>query len=364
MRPTVLPNRRPSGNPLAVAEYAFPRRQFNRNAEIQMKFRPFGKSGESVSEIGIGTWQIGGAEWGDVSDEQALDTLAAAADAGVTFIDTADIYGSGRSEKLIGTFLKSRPSKRFFIATKLGRRSDPGWPANFTADTVRKHTEDSLARLGLPRVDLTQTHCVPMEVMKDAGFWAGLRKLKDQGLIGHFGASVESIEEAQVCIEQGVESLQVIFNVFRRKPAEILFDKASRQGVAIIVRLPLASGLLSGKITKQSTFAPTDHRAFNRDGKSFNVGETFAGLGLDKGVELSDALKPMLPGEGGTMAQWAMRWCLDFPAVTTVIPGAKRPAQARENAGASDLPGLSAETHRRLKQFHDEKVLPFIRGPY
>ena len=330
-----------------------------------MKTRPFGKNGPPVSDVGLGTWQIGGTEWGDVPEEAALETLRAAADAGVTFIDTADIYGSGRSEGLIGRFLRepARPRNRFFIATKLGRRSDPGWPANFIPGEVRKHTEDSLKRLGIDTIDLTQTHCIPLKLLDEHHVFDTLRKLKDEGLIRYFGASVETMDEANACIDREVESLQIIFNIFRRKPIDTLFERAKREGVAIIVRLPVASGLLAGKFTKDSKFVKTDHRNFNRDGQSFNVGETFAGLPFEKGVELADALQPMVP-RGQTMAQWAMRWCLDFDAVTTVIPGATRPQQARDNAAASDLPPLPPDAHRNLKEFYDTRVAALIRGPY
>ena len=330
-----------------------------------MKRRTFGRNGARVSEVGLGTWQLGGTEWGDLPEERAMQTLRAAADAGVTFIDTADIYGSGRSETLIGRFLQEpgRNRDQFFIATKLGRRSDPGWPANFEPDTIRRHTEDSLQRLGIETLDLTQTHCIPPKVAAEGGVFDALRKLQEEGLIRHFGASVESVDEAMMCIDRGVESLQIIFNIFRRKPVEALFDRARDQGVAIIVRLPVASGLLAGRFHKDSTFAPTDHRSFNCDGQCFNVGETFAGLPFHKGVELADALKPLVPS-GWTMAQWAMRWCLDFDAVTTVIPGATRPQQARENAAASDLPPLSPQTHEQLERFYRERVAAHIRGPY
>lgn len=328
-----------------------------------MNKRSFGPSGAKVSEVGLGTWQIGGAEWGDVSQEVAMNTLAAAADAGVTFIDTADIYGMGRSEKLIAAFLRERGRENFFIATKLGRHPKPGWPTNFEPATVRQHTEDSLQRLGVDMLDLTQTHCIPPDVAAKGVVFDTLRKLKEEGLIRHFGASVESMDEALMCIERGVESLQIIFNVFRQKPIDTLFETAKKKGVAIIVRLPVASGLLAGKFTKDSKFAPRDHRTFNRDGQAFNVGETFAGLPFEYGVGLADELKAHVPA-GWTMAQWAMRWCLDFDAVTTVIPGATRPEQARDNARASDTPPLLKETHQALRDFYRNKVESHIRGPY
>ena len=330
-----------------------------------MKYRVFAPAGREVSEIGLGTWQLGGTEWGDVSDDQALATLAAAAESGVTFIDTADIYGGGRSESLIGRFLAGRPDRdRFFIATKLGRRSDPGWPENFARETIFRHTEDSLRRLGVEALDLTQTHCIPPDVMRQAEVFEHLRALKRQGKIRQFGASVESMDEALDCLEiDELASLQIIFNIFRQKPIDVLFEKAKAKGVALIVRLPLASGLLAGKWTRDTTFTQRDHRNFNRDGAAFNVGETFAGLPFEKGLELAETLRSMVPA-GMTMSQFALRWCLDFDAVTTVIPGAKRPDQARENATAADLPPLDAALHRRLRQFYAEQVTGHIRGKY
>ncbi len=330
-----------------------------------MYTRPFNNTDIMVSEVGIGTWQLGGTEWGEVSDQQALDTLRAAADAGVTFIDTADIYGLGRSESLVSRFLKERPDRdRFFVATKFGRHPEPGWPENLTRQTIVKHTEDSLRRLGVEALDLTQSHCIPTEMLQRGDVFESLRELQRQGKIKAFGASVETMDEALWCFQQdGLASLQIIFNIFRQKPIHILFDLARAKGVAIIVRLPLASGLLSGKLTKESTFAANDHRTFNRDGQQFNVGETFAGLPFERGVELADALKPLVP-EGMTMAQFALRWCLDFDPVTTIIPGAKRPEQARANAAASDKPLLAKALHQQLRQFYEDEVAACIRGGY
>lgn len=332
-----------------------------------MQTRTFPATQTPVSEVGVGTWQLGGAEWGDVSEQDALACLRAAADAGTTFIDTADIYGLGRSESLIGKFLKERDDReRFFIATKLGRHPDPGWPDNFTKATITAHTEASLKRLGVEALDLTQTHCIPEEVMREGEVWQHLRDLQAAGKIKAFGASVESMDEALLCLEQeDMASLQIIFNIFRQKPIDVLFEKAKEKGVALIIRLPLASGLLAGKFTKQSTFGEKDHRNFNRDGQAFNAGETFAGLPFELGVDLANELKAMLPAEPqATMAQWALRWCLDFEAVTTVIPGASKPQQAADNAAASELPRLSDELHERLKSFYGESVKDNIRGKY
>ncbi len=329
-----------------------------------MKHRAFSTSG-SVSEIGLGTWQLGGAEWGAVSESDALATLDAASEAGMTFLDTADIYGQGRSESLIGKFLAARSDRdRFFVATKLGRSADPGWPQNFQTETIRLHTERSLQRLGVESLNLTQTHCIPADVMRDGQVWEALRLLKQEGKIQAFGASVESMEEAVDCLRvEGLSSLQIIFNVFRQKPIQELFHLALAKQVALIVRLPLASGLLGGKLSRTSKFAESDHRSFNRDGKSFNVGETFAGLPLEIGLELIEEFRSLVPA-GWDMAQWALRWCLDFPAVATVIPGATRPDQARSNARASDREPLSTEVHEALRRLYESKIAAHIRGKY
>ena len=333
-----------------------------------MRQRPFGRLRTRVSEVGLGCWQLGGADWGDVSDEEALATLSAAADAGVTFFDTADVYGPGRSEQLIGAFLKSRRAGHdrghYFVATKLGRFPEPAWPKNFSLDSFRSHTEASLTRLGVEALDLTQLHCVPTEQLKRGDVFDWLRTLQKEGKIRYFGASVESTAEAMLCVRQpGIASLQIIFNLFRQKPLTELFGEARHRGVALVVRLPLASGLLGGKMTRDTTFPPEDHRNYNRDGQKFNVGETFAGLRFEKGIELTEALRPLVP-EGTTMAQMALRWCLDFEGVTTVIPGAKSPQQARDNAVVSDMRPLSDEVHERLRTFYLDRVAAHVRGPY
>jgi aryl-alcohol dehydrogenase-like predicted oxidoreductase len=328
-----------------------------------MHFRNFG-AGVSVSEVGAGCWQFGG-DWGEVGDEDAHATLRAAVESGVTFIDTADVYGAGRSESIIGAFLKETAAP-LFVATKLGRFSPPGGDANCTRKVLRDHTEASLRRLGVDALDLTQLHCIATDHLRRGDVFDWLRELQAEGKIRYFGASVESMEEALICLDQpGLASLQIIFNIFRQKPIHALFDAAKQRGVSIVARLPLASGLLSGKISKSTVFAPGDHRTYNRDGQAFNVGETFAGLPFEKGVELADALRPILTAEpSATMAQLALRWCLDFDAVTAVIPGAKNAEMARANAAASDLPRLSAELHAQLAEFYDLSVASHIRGPY
>ncbi|HUO56889.1 MAG TPA: aldo/keto reductase [bacterium] len=327
-----------------------------------MKKRVFGKSGMEVSEVGVGTWQFGG-DWGQVSEDAALQTLKAAVDSGVNFFDTADVYGAGRSESIIGKFLKQSKAK-VFVATKLIRFPDPGWPANVSWEAFRLHTENSIKRLGLEALDLTQLHCPTLSIFKKGEVFEWLRRLKKEGKIRNWGASVETVEEGLFCLQQeGLASLQVIFNLFRQKPLEALFPEAKKKGVAIIVRLSLASGLLAGKYRKDTQFAPEDHRTYNRDGEAFNVGETFAGLPFEKGVELADKLKPLLPA-GMSLAQMANRWCLDFDSVTTIIPGAKNPQQAMENAKVSDFPPLSKELHQRLRDFYAKEVASHIRGGY
>jgi aryl-alcohol dehydrogenase-like predicted oxidoreductase len=331
-----------------------------------MKFRAFGDA--RVSEVGLGCWQIGGDQWGDVPEADALGVLRASVAAGVAFLDTADVYGAGRSEELIGRFLKESPREKLFVASKFGRFPRPGMPGNFDPKIIREHTENSLKRLGVERLDLTQLHCLPMEQLKRAEVWETVRALQKEGKIARFGASVESVAEAAECLsQQGLASLQIIFNIFRQTPAigspnAGLLDRCQQKGVAVIVRLPLASGLLAGKYTPKTTFGPNDHRTINRNGEKFNVGETFAGLGFEKGLELVEKLKPLVPA-GYTLPQLALRWCLDHPAVTTIIPGARNRSQAEANAAASDLPPLPADTHAKLRDFFLRDVKPAVRGP-
>ena len=326
-----------------------------------MKMRRLMTGKPEVGEIGLGGWQFGG-DFGPMTEETTLQIMVAAVEKGTTFFDTADVYGNGRSETLIGRFLRDT-GRDIRVATKYGREADV-YPDGYTEQTLRQKTEDSLRRLGVDCLDLTQLHCVPMKVLQDGAIFDWLRKLKQEGKIRHFGASVESVEEAMVCLEHDdLASLQIIFNIFRQKPIAELLPKAKAKNVAIIVRLPLASGLLAGKFTKDSKFAETDHRNYNRDGQFFNVGETFAGLPFAKGVELADAIKPLVP-EGMTMAQMAMRWILDHEAVSVVIPGASSPKQAIDNAQASDLPALSPELHQKLSELYTSEVHDHVRGPY
>jgi len=275
-----------------------------------MKKRSFGKTGVEISEVGLGCWQLGGADWGEVSEELASEILNAAADAGVTFFDSADVYGNGRSEELIGKFLKTRGGLEApFVATKLGRGGDL-YPDKYTEAGFRAATEASLRRLDVEALDLTQLHCVPEEVLRQGDVFEWLRTLQKEGKIRHFGASVETIAEAHLCLAQeGLASLQIIFNIFRQRPIEELFPAVREAGVGVIVRLPLASGLLSGKFTRETTFGANDHRTYNRDGQAFNVGETFAGLPFEQGVEFAEEMKVFVP-TAMSMAQMAQRWIL------------------------------------------------------
>lgn len=326
-----------------------------------MKQRKFGQTGFHTGEVGLGCWQFGG-DFGPLEKETATQIMSAARESGTTFFDTADVYGDGRSESLIGRFLTG-VEKKIFVATKFGREAHV-YPDRYTEKALREATEASLKRLNVETLDLTQLHCVPIGVLRDGSIFEWLRKLKTDGKIAQFGASVETIEEALLCLEQDdITSLQIIFNIFRQKPLKKLLPLAKAKGTAVIVRLPLASGLLSGKFVTGTKFDETDHRNYNRDGQKFNVGETFAGLPFEKGVALADAIKPMVP-HGMTMAQMALRWILDHDAVSVVIPGASSPEQARTNAEVSRLPALSKELHQMLSDFYEKEVHAHIRGPY
>jgi len=308
----------------------------------------------------LGTWQLG-ADWGDVDDSTAEKVLAAAIENGVNFFDTADCYGEGLSETRLGKFAKNLSSE-VVIATKLGRFPRPGWPNNFSQEQFRKHTENSLKRLGIETLDLTQVHCPPTDLLQQGELFDWLRTLKQEGKIKQFGLSVESMEEAQICLQQkGLASLQIIFNIFRQKAITSIFKEAQEKKVAIIVRLPLASGLLSGKMNQRSTFSENDHRNFNRDGQKFNVGETFSGLPFEKGLQLVDGLKRFTPEN---LSQFALRWILDFDAVSVVIPGSKNPHQVVDNCAASALPPLKDETRKAINDFYLNEVAPHIRGKY
>lgn len=326
-----------------------------------MKTRALGQEGFVIGEVGLGCWQFGG-DWGAMDEGTADEIMSAALQSGVDFFDTANVYGGGCSEEWIGNFLSARKD-RVVVATKYGRGPD-AYPDKYTEAGLRRAIEESRARLGVETIDLVQLHCVPVSVLRAGEVFDWLRRVQAEGLIRHFGASVETVEEGLLCLRQeGLLSLQIIFNIFRQKPAEELLPRAKERGVGIIVRLPLASGLLSGKFTAETKFPATDHRNYNRDGAAFNVGETFSGLPLAKGAELADCLKPLVPA-GMTMAQMAMRWILDHEAVSVIIPGASSVSQARENAAVSALPPLSGELHEELAAFYRSRVRSRIRGPY
>ena len=324
-----------------------------------MNTRKVGNKGFSVGEVGLGCWQLGEG-FGPMEESRAIATLEAAVENGITFFDTADVYGAGRSEAFIGRFLKTcKTSIR--VASKFGRGGGV-FPDNYSRQAMRDSVKASLERLGVDTLDLLQLHCIPIEVLQKGDVFQWLEELREEGLIRHFGASVESVEQARVCLEHGeLLSLQLIFNLFRQRPVSELLDDAKEQGVGVIVRLPLASGLLAGKFKKETTFDPSDHRSFNRDGQCFNVGETFSGLPFEKGVELADALKAHVPA-GMTMAQMALRWVLDHDAVSVVIPGASSPEQARANAATSALEPLPAASHALFHDFFEQQVRPHIRG--
>jgi len=324
-----------------------------------MKMRTLGKSGYSVSEVGIGCWQLGG-DFGPVEDERAAAILAAADSAGITFWDTADVYGAGLSEQRIGEYVAANPADRV-VVTKVGRNAEL-YPDGYTKAKVRESLTGSLERLGGDALDLAQLHCVPTDVLKDGDLLSWMEEFQDEGLIRHFGTSVETMDEALFSlIHPKLTSVQTIFNIFRQDHITELFPAAVDADVGIIVRLPLASGVLSGKMSAAHHFAETDHRNYNKDGAAFSVGETFSGVPFETAVALAQELAPLVP-EGMTMAQMAIRWVLDHPAVSSVIAGASRPTQVAENASVSDVAPLSAELHETLSTMYFDKVKPTIRG--
>ena len=326
-----------------------------------MNTRRLGLHGFEVGEIGLGCWQFGG-DFGPITDATAVSIMEMAAGSGVDFFDTANVYGGGRSEELIGRFNRSR-APRVIVATKYGRGPD-AYPDKYTEAGLRRAIDASRRRLGVECLDLLQLHCIPPDVLRAGEIFGWLRQAESEGLIQRFGASVETVEEGMICLEQeGLLSLQIIFNLFRQKPAEKLFPRAREQGVGIIVRLPLASGLLSGKFDAGTSFHESDHRNYNCDGQHFNVGETFAGLPFAQGAELAGRIKSLVPA-GMTMAQMSLRWILDHDEVSVVIPGASSPQQVGENAAASALAPLPAELHEKLADFYRSEVRPHIRGGY
>ncbi|MGW4154208.1 aldo/keto reductase [Micromonospora chersina] len=323
-----------------------------------MEQRSFDRLGRHVGIIGLGAWQLG-ADWGEVSESAALDILSAAVDSGVTFLDTADVYGDGRSEQLIGRFLCERPGHGLTVATKMGRRV-PQTPEAYTLDNFRAWTDRSRANLGVDTLDLVQLHCPPSAVFADDRVFDALDTLVAEERIAGYGVSVETCDQALTAIARpGVASVQIILNAVRHKPLERVLPEAAKAGVGIIARVPLASGLLSGRYDEYTTFAPDDHRNFNRHGESFDVGETFSGVDYDLGLSAVRRLAPLV-GEGRTMAQFALRWILDQPGVTVVIPGARTAEQARRNAAAADLAPLTEVEVASVRATYDELIRPQV----
>ena len=325
-----------------------------------MELRRLGRTGFDVSVVGFGAWAIGAA-WGDVDDETSLAALHAAVESGVRFVDTADVYGDGRSERLVAR-LRRETSERIVVATKVGRRAPEQRVEHYTPENLAAWVDRSRENLETETLDLVQLHCPPTELFYHPEVFAALDDLVSEGRIAHYGVSVERSEEALKAIDYpGVETVQIIYNIFRQRPAERFFPAARAADVGVIVRVPLASGLLTGKITADTTFAADDHRAFNRHGESFDVGETFAGVDLATGLAVVDELRALVP-DGDTLAGLALRYCFSDPAVSTVIPGARTPDQARENAAVGTRGPLDTATLDRLAALYREKVAPQVHN--
>jgi aryl-alcohol dehydrogenase-like predicted oxidoreductase len=323
-----------------------------------MEYREFGRMGWKISTISFGAWAIGGT-WGNVKDEESLAALHRALDLGVNFFDTADVYGDGRSEQLLGKLHKER-SEPFYIATKAGRRSDPHIASSYTKENLTAYVERSLKNLEVERLDLLQLHSPPTDVYYMPEVFGALDDLVQAGKVLHYGVSVEKVEEALKAIEYpNVQSVQIIFNIFRQRPLDLFFGEAQRRKIGILARVPLSSGMLTGKMTRASTFEPDDHRQFNRQGAGFDRGETFSGLDYEIGLQAVEELRALVP-DGMSMSQMALRWILMSPAVTCAIPGAKRPSQVEENVSAADLPPLSEETMQRVREIYERLVQPEV----
>jgi len=325
-----------------------------------MNYRPLGRTGWKVSDISFGAWAIGGA-WGNVSDDESLAALNQAIDSGVNFIDTADVYGDGRSERLIAQLKKTRKDE-IIVATKAGRRLPKQTVAGYSRENLNGWVDRSLKNLSTDTIDLVQLHCPPTELYNRAEVFGMLDDLVKAGKIRYYGVSVEKVEEALKAIEYpNVQTVQIIFNCFRQKPAETFFPKAKEKRVGILARVPLASGMLTGKLRADSQFASDDHRNFNRHGEHFDVGETFSGVDYKAGLDAVEELRKLVPA-GTSMTQFALRWILMFDAVTCAIPGGKRPGQVAENSQASDLPALSADVMHKLKGIYDARVRGLVHG--
>ncbi len=323
-----------------------------------MQHRELGRTGFKVSTISFGAWAIGGT-WGTVDDSESLAALHRAVDQGVNFFDTADVYGDGRSERLMARLRKER-KEPIYVATKAGRRLDPHVAAGYSRENLTAFVERSLENLETDAIDLLQLHCPPTDVYYRPEVFGVLDDLVKAGKLRHYGVSVERVEEALKAIEYpGVQSVQIIFNVFRQRPADLFLAEAARRKVGILARLPLSSGLLGGKMTRQTQFAADDHRAFNREGAAFDRGETFSGIDYDVALAAVEELRPLVPA-GVTMAQLALRWILMHEAVTCAIPGAKRPAQVDENVAAADLPPIPAPTMTAIRGIYDQRIKPLV----
>ncbi|MBA2534479.1 MAG: aldo/keto reductase [Rubrobacter sp.] len=320
-----------------------------------MEYRNLGETGMRVSEISLGTWALGG-EWGTVGEEDAYAALNRAVDLGVNFLDTADVYGDGRSEKLIGRLLRDRPHDEIFVATKAGRRLDPHTAEGYNHENLSAFVERSLKNLGVEALDLLQLHCPPTEAYTQDSTFEALDRLQEAGKVRHYGVSVEKVEEARMALAYpSVKTVQIIFNVFRQKPAEEFFPLAEERNTGILARVPLASGLLSGKMTADRAFAEDDHRNFNREGEAFDRGETFSGVDFETGLGAAEELKEVVP-EGNTLARFALRWILMHPAVSCAIPGGKNPSQVEDNVAAAGMSPLSEETMQRAREIYDEYI--------
>jgi aryl-alcohol dehydrogenase-like predicted oxidoreductase len=325
-----------------------------------MQYRNLGSTGMQISTVSFGAWAIGGT-WGPVDDEQSMAALHRALDLGVNFFDTADVYGDGRSERLLARLRRER-AEPFFVATKAGRRLPKQVVDGYSSQNLREWVDRSLKNLEVECLDLLQLHCPPSELYEREEPFQMLEDLKREGLIRHYGISVEKVSEALRGIQHpGVESVQIIFNAFRLKPSLEFFAAAKARNVGILARVPLASGLLTGKLNATSSFAPDDHRAFNRDGAAFDKGETFSGVPFDVGLEAVEALRLLVP-EGWTLAQFALRWIGMFEAVTSSIPGAKNPAQVEANMSAADLPGLSQETMLAVEKIYNHSIREYVQA--
>jgi aryl-alcohol dehydrogenase-like predicted oxidoreductase len=323
-----------------------------------MRYRTLGRTGWQVSDISFGAWAIG-ASWGPVDDAESMAALHRAVDRGINLIDTADIYGDGRSERLIGQLMRER-SETTYVATKAGRRMQPHTAPGYNLENLTAFVERSLRNLGVEAIDILQLHCPPTPVYYQPETFEALDRLVDAGKLLHYGISVKSPEEGLKAIEfPGVKTIQIIYNIFRPRPAELFFREAKRRNVGILARVPLASGLLTGRITRETAFPADDHRSFNRTGAAFDVGETFSGVDLETGLQAVEELRALLP-PGVSLTQFALRWILMDDAVTCAIPGAKRPAQIDENASSSDLPALSDAHMQAVRSLYDRRIRALV----